>query len=140
MPLPTVYTEETLALYMHITLGNVAEALGYDVSESYFEAVNETLLDYGVDDLSNATDIRKLRALARAQAWRKAANDTAGDYDFKAGDGSYNRSQVHEQCVVNLNMALTEAAAYSDRYQVTRSKAVYIHDPYQYHEEEDREL
>lgn len=138
MSLPDAYTETTLAQYMHNALGQVAVTLDYDPGSSYAEAINETLLAYGVDEVSEASDLRKLRALARVQAWSLAAADTAGDYDFKTPDGTFNRSQVHAQCLRNLQAAQTEAAEYTSDFQVQRSKLKHIHDPYQYWDEEDR--
>jgi hypothetical protein len=138
MPAPSVYTEAELAAYMHSVLGAVAAALGYTAPGSYQEAVNETLLAYGVDDIADATDIRKLRMLARVQAWQLAANDTAGDMDFKAGSTSFSRSQVHEQVLKNLSEAQVDALCFDPSYQVESGSLDWIHDPYQYRPEDER--
>ncbi len=149
MAAPTAYTEATLAAYMHDVLGNVATALGYLAASSYTEAVNETLLQYGVDDIAEVSGqdaIRLLRALARAQAWRKVANDTAGDYDFKTDSTTFNRSQVHKQALLNLTAAISEADALAAElgqatgYVIEKARARYKDDPYQYWDEDDREL
>lgn len=149
MPTPTAYTEETLAAYMQDVLGEVASALGYDPGASYTEAVNEAVVQYGVDDISEVSGrdaVRLLRALARVQAWQKVINDTAGDYDFKTDKTTFNRSQVHKQALSNLSMARAEAQTLIDEqeqdtaYVVERSPARYKDDPYRYWDEEEREL
>ena len=74
MPLPTSYSETELKDYMHATLAETASVMGWSVGAgSYDEAINETLFANGVDDSAAITgweDIRKLRFLARVEAWR----------------------------------------------------------------------
>lgn len=116
MPLPAAYTEETLAQFMHTVLGPVASTMDYVTPEGdagdYAEAVNETLLAYDISDIADATDIKKVRVLARREAWRKVMDETAGHYDVSADDASYKRSQLHEQAKANFEQAATEAAQY----------------------------
>lgn len=143
MALPTVYTEDSLAQYMQNILGAVATALGYTAPGSYVEAINETLFDYGVaalSDIAGQESIKKLRSLARVQAWQLVVRDTAGDYDFRTGESSFNRSQVHDQATKNLEAARTEAAEYSSTYQVGVETVEHLHDPYRYIPEDERTL
>lgn len=143
MAAPSSYTEATLADYMHTALGAVASAMAYTSPASYSEAVNEALLGYGVDDIatiSGRENIRKLRALARVQAWKQVIADVTGDYDFSADGGQYSRSQVHKMALEALALAENEALALGaiPGYVVGIDAVKHIHDPYQYIEDEDR--
>jgi hypothetical protein len=113
MPVPTAYTEQSLMNYMHEALSGVGDVLGFTPPHAYNEAFNEVMLVYGASDVTavtGASNIRKLRAIARVEAWRKVMAATAGDYDFRREDGaSYNRSQVHAQAHKNYLQALKEA-------------------------------
>ena len=113
MPIPTSYTEQSLMNYMHEALSGVGDVLGFNPPHAYDEAFNETMLVYGASDVtavSGIRNIRKLRAIARVEAWRKVMAATAGDYDFRREDGaSYNRSQIHAQAHKNYLQALKEA-------------------------------
>lgn len=113
MAVPTSYTEQSLMNYMHEALSGVGDVLGFDPPHAYDEAVNEALLVYGETDItavSGARNIRKLRAVARVEAWRKVMAATAIDYDFRREDGAqYSRSQMHAQAKANFAQALKEA-------------------------------
>jgi hypothetical protein len=142
MAAPTSYTETSLKIYMHTALGAVATALGWTVQDgNYDELVNETLLVYGTDDvtgISGQDNIRKLRTLARVEAWRAVVRETAGDYDFSADGGSYKRSQIHAQAKMALEAAQDEAALYDDSYRVVIDQVKHVHDPYAYFPDEER--
>lgn len=144
MAAPTSYTELALAMYMHATLREVGEALGWQPSAGdYDEAVNETLLTYGASDIaaiSGQANIRRLRTLARVQAWQQVVNATAGDYAFSADGASYHREQVHAQALSNLRQAQTEALAYDPDYRVGVDRIEHKHDPYTYLPEDRRTL
>ncbi len=113
MAIPTSYTEQSLMNYMHEALSGVGDVLGFDPPHAYAEPVNEALLVYGTDDIATvtgATNIRKLRAIARVEAWRKVMATTSGDYDFRREDGAqYSRSQAYAQAEGMFNQALKEA-------------------------------
>lgn len=101
MPIPTVYTELQLAEYMHQVLGDdeVARDLGWSVVEGdYDEAVEETMLALGVDDLAGVTglaNIRLLRAVARRELWRLVMQRTAHKTDTNTEGGNEAHSQIH---------------------------------------------
>lgn len=133
MAVPTAYTDETLKTYMHAELREVGTALGWTVAAgSYDEALNETLLACGVSSAASATDIRKVRALARREVWRAVVAATAGDYDFSKEGASHSRSQAHAQARAMVKQAELEAAQYdtSSVYAV-RKKSTHYADPYQ---------
>jgi hypothetical protein len=143
MAAPSSYTETTLAEFMQSILQDVATTMGWTAApDDYQEAINETLLMMGVDSIaavSGRENIKKLRVYARVEVWRQVMAATSGDYDFSADGGSYKRSQVHEQAKANYALALQDAMAYGlDGYQVTIDTVRYVHDPYQYVEDEDR--
>jgi hypothetical protein len=124
-------------------LGYVASALAYTDPTSYEEAVNEALLEYGVDDIADVTgreNIRKLRAVARVMVWRQVVRDTTGDFDFSADGGRYSRSQINEQARESLKLAESEAMALGALagYVVGIDAVSHIHDPYEYVEDDDR--
>lgn len=134
MPAPAAYSEAELATYMHTVLGNTAAELGWVAATSYTEAVYETLLAYGVATIALAANIRKLRALARVQAWRLVVQQTAAEHDYQPGSGTtgFRRGQIQAQAIAALAIAERDAAEYDDRYVVTVSPVRRAHDPYVY--------
>lgn len=113
MPIPTSYTEEGLMNYMHAALEGIGDVLGFDPPHGYDDAFYEVMLAYGASDVATVSgmgNIRKLRAIARVEAWRKVMAATAGDYDFRREDGAtYDRSQVHAQAEKMFKQSLKEA-------------------------------
>lgn len=132
MAAPLIYTEATFKVYLHAALGAAATALGWTVDGGdYDEIVNETLLAYGVADIADAADIRKVRALGRREAWRGVITAVSLDYDFKADGGSYSRSQMQEQARQAFALAESEALPYDDAYTVEVGRLELDYDPYQ---------
>lgn len=130
MPVPSVYTEEQLMAYMRTVLGATATVLGWTDLSPYQEPLNETLLAYGVDSIANATDIQKLRALARVAVWRAVVDATAGNTDFRMGDQSITSSQIHAQATQNLRRATIQTKPYDSTYAVSRTAVIHSSDPY----------
>lgn len=118
MAIPTSYSEETLKAFMLAALSNLGATLGLTAA-SFDEAVNDTLLAYGVSDIAQATDMAKLRGLAKVAAWQVAVAASAGDYDFSADGGNYRRSQLHEQARKGLAAAEADAALYGGDNQAS---------------------
>lgn len=112
MAIPSSYTETELQDYMLEITQSISSVIGLTV-DKFYQAVNETLLSYGVDDIADATDIRKLRTLARVEAWRFAADSTAAEYDISRDSGestvSDKRSQLHAQALKRLDAARADA-------------------------------
>lgn len=90
----------------------ISSVVGLDAS-SFSEAVNDTLVSYGVTDIANATDIGKLRALAKVQAWQEVVNVTASEYDISRDSGESQvwdkRNQLHTNARTQLSMAQSDA-------------------------------
>ena len=131
MALPTSYTEQTLRAYMLTSLGSLAGALNL-TADSFGEAVNDALSVYGVSAIADATDIQKLRAIARVEALELAKREAALAYDFDADGASYKRSQMAANIDRLLEAAKVEAVRYSSDYAVTTGSMGYTNDPYQW--------
>lgn len=138
MAVPISYTEKTLAEFMQQELGRTAEVLGYAAGTvdagSYIEAVNETLLAYGVSSISGAVNIPRLRNLAQAAAWRKAAGDLVTAYRFSTDGDAFERSALFEHASRMLARAEHRAAAWEDdpAHVVTVTRLQPLTDPYRY--------
>ena len=140
MPIPTSYTEQTLADFMQAELGAVATVLEY-TNQSYAEKINDTLLTYGASDISEisgAANIMKLRTIARMFAWKKAVGDMSTRYGFSADGGSYQRQQMFEQAKQMLQSLESEMMTYDPSYAVKMQKSKYKNDPYAYTAEDER--
>lgn len=141
MSAPAVYTEKTLADFMHVELGKLATVLGYAPGAgdagSYAEAVNESILRYGVATIDLATDIRKLRGLARLEAWKKAVDDLAAHYTFQSDGNTFDREQMFTNAELNLQRCLTLALEWDPGYIITVTKVRPVHDPYRYLPEDE---
>lgn len=133
MALPTVYTEPELAVFMERVLGPTATALGWavgtDTAGDYAEIVNDTLLTVGVSDIASATDIEQLRAVARWQVWRWAADALASKFDISTDGQSLSRSQLHEQAIKARDAAFQSCAPHLASYAVTATKIIHTDDP-----------
>ncbi len=144
MAIPASYTELKFAEFLHATLGQVAEALNWGVgAASYDEVVNESLLEYGVDDIATITgnpSLKKFRAIGKVKAWEAVVTQTAADFNFSADGGKYDRSQIHEMAMKNLALAQAAAADYLGEYRVGIDRIDHYHDPYTYRDENDRTL
>lgn len=142
MPVPSSYTEGTLATFCENVLGAVADVLELSaLAGDFAEAVNSALLEYGTTDISTITgseNIRKLRMLAAVEAWRTAVTECSGDFDLSAGGASYKRSQVHAQALKSLELALQAAQEFISGYEVGTGELVWKQDPYQYRPDDER--
>lgn len=116
MPAPTTYTEAQLAAYVVTALGETASALGWvtapTVTPALQEAVNDTLLLYGVNDIANATDPGKLRAFARVAAWRAALASLAARFAFSTDQQEFKRSEMFRMAQANLAQAEADATPF----------------------------
>lgn len=139
MPLPTSYTEQSLSEYMLACLGVVGQVLEY-TSGSLEEAVNDALIAYGASDIAQATDIKKLRGLAKVAAWQKANDDLVAYYDFSADGGKFDRSQMQTMAAKSLEKAQADAIAFDPNYQVRIVRQRPVNDPYRHVPEEERTL
>lgn len=145
MPAPTSYSETDLALYMHeYVLGGddgTAGALGWaDDDSRYTYAVANTLRAYGVSLIADATDMAKLEALARVEAWRAVVQATAAEHDYASGTADFKRSQINAQARAALADAEGAAFAYTSLYSVGVSAVRNTDTPYTYWPDELRTL
>lgn len=140
MSIPTAYSELTLAQYMHMELGPVAKVLEYpepaEDAGVYHEAVNEVALAAGVSDISQAGDLRKVRALARREAWAMAVKALSTHYNFSADGARHDQSQMHAQAKVALDQAISDCLVLGlGGYSVSIDNLDYRHDPYSFPKE-----
>lgn len=136
MPVPTVYTEATLAAFMKDTLGEVADLLGWTASgyavDSFRPMVEDALVAYGVGTIENALNITKLRAAAKVAAWSGAMTALVTRYDFQSEQQSFSRSQMAKTAKEMLNRAESEAASVGvlPGWSVESSHLAFVLDPY----------
>jgi hypothetical protein len=144
VPVATTYTEASLAQFLDLELGPVADVLGWTATgaavESYAHPVNRALRALGVATISEATDLEALEKVAIREAWRVAVNHLAAKIDFSLDQQSFKRSQLFNQAKQAL-LAAEDAAAEFDTSAagtVTFTPIRDVHDPYVYVEDEDR--
>lgn len=139
MPVPVSYSEPILADYLVSVLGDVAGVLGWDAGTvQVIEALNDALLDYGVSDISAATDMRQLRAFGRRAIWRAVVQAVAGKYDFSDLNTKLTRSQFQEMARHALAMAETDCREWDPSYAATIVSVTRPHDPYAVMPDEER--
>jgi hypothetical protein len=142
MAVPTSYTEESFAAYLHSLIPDLVGGLGWSVElDSYAEIVNDTLLALDVDDIAALVGrqaIGRLRAQGRYALWQAVSRAIAGNrFDYEDLSGKFTRSQIHQQ--VQLELATARQAAPVPRtagpaYAVTRQPIRRPNDPYIPHE------
>jgi len=131
MPIPTEYTAETLQEFMHVELREVATILNWSVVEGSYAALVDNALElYGVTDISEATDIPRLRLLARVAVWRAVVTAVSLDYTFSDLGATYQRSQMVESARKILADLEVAAMPYLDEYVVTKGEISSPDDPY----------
>ena len=138
MAVPTTYTEETLAQFIIGALSQVGSVLGWTTLADVQDVVDETLLAYGVDTIDAAMEVRKMRTLARREAWRAAAAGLAIHFDFSADGGSYSKEQLYTHAQEMFRQTEQAAYAYDSGYQVGVDRLRYVHDPYRVVDEDER--
>ncbi len=115
MGVPTAYTEEGFLELLLRFLSDIGVFLGWTVETPEIgEALTETLLSYGKSDIAEATDIRKVRALGRLEAWRAASEALASRYDHESEGEKDALSKLHAQALAQLKEAKLGAATYLD--------------------------
>ena len=135
MTVKTSYSDATLLTYMISVLGSAGDVLGLTTASTIIvEAMDDILFDYGVTATANATDIKKLRTLARFHSWKSAKAEASLDYDFSDAGASYKRSQMFDHVVKQYLQARRDAMLYLPDYQVESDELNWTGDPLEYHE------
>lgn len=134
MAVPTAYDETDLAQFMLTTLGEIAGTLGWGLATPILdEAVNDTLLAYGVSTAADAANIPKVRAYARRSAWQMAVASLSARFDFETDGQKFSRNQMVKAAQIALAKAEAEVA---DNYETLTAPEVgvtnlrWVHDPY----------
>lgn len=111
MPLPGSYSEESLALYMRDdVLMATGAVLGLTLTSQYMGAVAEVESAMG-SAAPWSTDLRRVRILARREAWRLAMQQSGGDYSYTEDGVATQRQQIFEHARLMFEQAEGEAAA-----------------------------
>ena len=133
MPALVIAGEADLGQFMLDELGPLASDLGWTAPSDVTAAIDDALYAYfdGDGDIADATDQRKLRALARVEAWRAAVSATAADFDSSTDGQSMALAQRHAQALGRLADARARAAQYRADYGVTVTAVTWANDPYQ---------
>jgi hypothetical protein len=120
MSVPTTYTASALIDYMASVVGpDTVAILKWTKPGSYQEIVTDTLIAYGVENITEATNIRKLRAYARREVWRAVVEQTVPFYDLTTPDGiRIERDQLHAQAVEAFKQASRDAGKFAS-YTIT---------------------
>ena len=107
-----------LADYITSNFGQVKTQLGWSDSLQISAITDKTLEWYGVSTEAEATNTKKLHAIADLAVWRQALNDVSLDYDFNADNAGYKRSQQADMIRKNLDSAETAALVYLPNYSI----------------------
>ena len=134
MAVPTAYaTERDLALLTHSVLGTTATALEWlvavDGPGDYAEPINDVLIAYGATDIADATDIPKVRAIARWMVWRWAADALASRFNTVVGGESLQRKGLYDNAIKQRDYWFAVAGPYMADYAVTTRRIVHLDDP-----------
>jgi len=144
MALPASYTEATLKSFIHAELGTHASYLEWTVDGgSYDEIVNDALGMYGASDIATitgASNIQKLRTIARLCAYRKVMDQYAAKFDFSADGNSIQHSQLHAMAKATVARLESEAAPWLPEYAVNVQRIDHPHNPYNSIDYDDRAL
>ena len=136
MTLPTSYTEATFGTYLEAVLGTEVKAvLGISAITTGDEIIYDTLIDYGITDIANAADIKKLRLLGKVNLWLTMMGKASARYKISADGESADRQQLYEHCKSNYASALRDALEYMPNYEITVEKLDTTQQPYKYNED-----
>ena len=143
MALPTTYTAKQVAQYMETVLGETAHKLGFKEEKgSFAEPVNEVLLVLGEEDFSfvnTQAEVKKVRLVARMEAWRAVMYYTAHEVSHSAGapgTGQVSRDSVHRSASALFAKAESEfkeaypALVEDDGREVSKWTLTYENDSY----------
>lgn len=112
MPIPSSYTGPALIRFMRDDVLRVTgRQLGLTNDSDYQDAVIEVTLALGVQTIDDATDMRRLRAVARREAWRTAMQQSAGEHHAEADGKAHDRQQMYDHCRAMFNQASQDVIA-----------------------------
>lgn len=114
--------------YIQSYLGKFGDYLGWTFE--YSVIVDDCLEVYGVATEVEATDTKKLHAIARYKTWEKVLVEVSQDYNFSADGGNYSRSQIYEMAKQNYLLALNDAQTYLSEYQIEIGEVIDNQNPY----------
>ena len=115
MPVVTTLSENDVKEYMEVVLGDTASKLGWTVGgDDFDEPVNEILYILGESSYAFVTaqaDVKKVRSIARVEAWRAAMYYTAHEISHSSGapgTGQTSRADIHRHCKAMFTLAKSQ--------------------------------
>lgn len=81
---------------------------GFDSTSIYRAITDEALIILGYSDISEVTglwNVKRLRMMARIEAWRAVAAATFGDVHLESEGTQYNRQQIFNNAIEQLQFA-----------------------------------
>jgi hypothetical protein len=129
MQVADTYTDDTLAEFVSIEVGECASVLGWDVRH-YRHVIRAALRVYGASTVAAATDTAKLELLARVAAWEYVVRGFTSFYTWSDPGGSNSQSDLQRNALVALASARRDAVIYLPSYTIAVSTIVYDDDPY----------
>jgi hypothetical protein len=110
MPATIYSNEQTFAQYLLMVLGSgVVADLGIEIPVLQV-VVEDALLDYGVDDIAAATNLKKLRAMGKVRVWEWVASQYATQYRMTTQRQTLDRQQKWDHAKKMLESAQAEVA------------------------------
>ena len=107
-----------LADYITSNFGQIKTQLDWSDSEEITAITDKALELYGVATEAEATDSKKLHALADIAVWRQALADVSLDTNYSADGASYQLSQQADMIRRNLDEAYNSAIVYMSNYAI----------------------
>ena len=111
---PTTISEYDVVSYLRADLGGMVDTFGWTTADGASDIAVEAMSVSDVSSLasvSGADAVRRFRVILRAVAWRRVCSLTAGDFDFSADGGRYDRSQIHGHAMEQARAAEADALA-----------------------------
>lgn len=110
MPVTAFSSEVNFQQYLLMVVGaGVSADLGINTPDFQLP-VHDTLLDYGVTDIAEATNLQKLRALGKVRAWEYVAGLYADQYRMASDNQTLERQQKWDHAKAMRDAAKSEIA------------------------------
>lgn len=111
MPAAVFANEFAFQQYLTMTIGPAIETDLGMTTVSLQMAMQDALLDVGVTDISEATDLKKLRAWGKLRAWEWVANQYATQYRIATDGQTLDRQQKWDHAKAMRDAARAEVTA-----------------------------
>lgn len=107
----------TLTEYINAYFSTLIDEL--EITEAMIALVIDDILTaYGVDTESEATNLKKLYALARVEMWKRAMLEASFAFDISTDGNNYKHSQIYDFCQKNFYQAVYDASEYLPEFVI----------------------